>query len=154
MHIYYVWSSLRRGMRSQSMGSDLETTSIGVLDYCSGREGGNPKRRLFCHVPKITKIMASLDKDSPSRQKEIFCIIMKVFCWWNCCGRTRIINLFWVRSGLTSWDHYSPPSVYSLLWWPMWSPMINLTNSHPHLIRWILCQMGRGRERNVTKVGE
>ncbi len=42
------------------------------------------------------KVADNLEKHSPFRQKQTFCIIMEVFCWWNCCGRSRIINSFWM----------------------------------------------------------
>ncbi len=66
----------------------------------------------------------------------MLCSIVKVFYWWNFCGRTRIINSFWVGiridpsgSRLTTlWlhphvviphDHDSPPSGFTLMWWSL-----------------------------------
>ncbi len=96
----------------------------------------------------------NLDKHSSFRQKHMFCIIMKVFCWWNCCGRTRTINnnknrtinSFGWESGLIRQNHvritpiilvtlilgtYHPCDPHtgdlSSLWPSLWGPIIRVT---------------------------
>ncbi len=68
-------------------------------------QGSSPKRTFswcwlvcLCHVIKTTNMADKLEKHSLFRQKQAFCINIKVFCWLT-CGRTRVINLFWVGVG-------------------------------------------------------
>ncbi len=124
MFIYWFSSSFRMGdalPRPGRSSMGLHPAGRSVVPKERFLQGSSPKRTFsWCwsvclsHLIKTTKKADKLEKHSLFRQKQTFCIIIKVFCWQNCCGRTRIINLFWVEVGIDPLWSGSMPLIASL----------------------------------------
>ncbi len=90
MHIYCFSSSFRMGCPARARAVVWGLPGFSPMELLPSR-ALVPKERFLdadwsfgsslCHMIKITKIAHSLENHSPFRQKQTFCIIIKVFCW-------------------------------------------------------------------------